>query len=83
MEMEFLDCFEDLFDSAFRRLRNAWVIKLDAIKECNEIENEHNKIKHMHHHHEGEEHHDHSESNYDDNDNEEKPSRTCNLAFRI
>lgn len=40
MEMEFLNCFQDLFDSAFRRLRNAWVIKLDAIRQCNKINND-------------------------------------------
>lgn len=37
MEMEFFNCFQDLFDSAFRRLRNAWVIKLEAIRQCNKI----------------------------------------------
>lgn len=45
MEMEFNDCFEDLFDSALRRLRNAWIIKLEAIKECNQIKREFEEMK--------------------------------------
>lgn len=45
MEMEFIVCFQDLFESAFRRLRNAWVIKLEAIKQCSQIQVAHNKMK--------------------------------------
>ena len=36
MEQEFLDCFKDLFNFSTRRLRNAWLVKLQAIQQCDD-----------------------------------------------
>jgi hypothetical protein len=40
MEQEFHECFKDLFEFTSRRLRNAWVIKLSALRQCSEIQKE-------------------------------------------
>ena len=36
MEQEFLDCYSSLFDNAISRLKKAWMLKLAAMKSCNE-----------------------------------------------
>ena len=40
-----MDCFSDLFDSSIRRLRNAWLIKLDAMKKCSKIQQDYKEKK--------------------------------------
>jgi hypothetical protein len=36
MNQEFEEAYEDLFTNAMRRLRKAWMAKLEAIKQCQE-----------------------------------------------
>ena len=45
MENDFMDCFSDLFDSSIRRLRKAWLVKLEAMKECSGQQLEHKERK--------------------------------------
>jgi hypothetical protein len=37
MEEEFESCFEELIESSIRRLKNALIMKLEAIKKCENI----------------------------------------------
>jgi hypothetical protein len=34
MSHEFQDAYDDLFDNAIRRLKKAWMMKLEAIQAC-------------------------------------------------
>jgi hypothetical protein len=38
MEQEFIDCFDDLFQSSLLRLKNAWLMKLKSMQKCQEIQ---------------------------------------------
>lgn len=40
MKMEFNESYEDLFFNASQVVKNTWVVKLEAIKECNQIKRE-------------------------------------------
>jgi hypothetical protein len=43
MEQEFIDCFDDLFQSSMLRLKNAWLLKLKSMEMCQTIQTEYLK----------------------------------------
>ena len=45
MQQEFLDCYESLFEFCTIKLRKAWMLKLSAIKSCNEQQSTWKQIK--------------------------------------
>lgn len=45
MQQEFLDCYESLFEYSTIKLRKAWMLKLSALKSCNEQQNKWKELK--------------------------------------